>query len=212
MAVTSRPAAPDPGAQRPRHIPQSLDDVEVGVYSHVPPIIGARAPARASNRRALGLFALALAAPLWLEGARTTRDGAIIFVNWCLARLRIPLAVQPASAWAWYIALGLLIGLGLLYSRIELQAPIRPPRNLRRDFARWGLWHIERSWIVWLLWFVLVVSDVGTMYLGARAPEPGAAPIFLQIATTPLLAAIYAIIITFLPERIFVFGWRSVKG
>lgn len=171
-----------------------------------------RTSERASNRRALGLFALALAVPMWLEGARTTRDGWIIAVNWLLGRFGIPLRVPAATTWTWYIALGALIGLGLLYSRIELQAPVRPPRNLRRDFMRLEMWRIERSLLVWLSWIALVVSDVGTMYIGARTPEPSAALIFAQIAAAPLLSAIYAIIITFLPERLGVFGWRNVKG
>lgn len=172
----------------------------------------AQATPRQGNRRALGLFALALAVPLWLEGARTTRDGWVVAANWLLARFSIPLAVQPASMWAWYVALGALIGLGLLYSRIELQAPIRWPANIRRDFFVWSKWRIERTWQVWAVWLVLVVTDVGTMYLGARSPEPGAAPVFVQVAAATQLAAVYAIIVTFVPERLALFGWHNVKG
>jgi hypothetical protein len=189
---------PAPAAEQPRH--------------SSPVRSAALVPTTTKPSRALGLFALALAAPLWLEGARTTRDGWIVVINWLFARFHIPLIIQPATAWAWYVALGALIGLGLLYSRIELQAPVRWPRNLRRDFFTWSLWSVNRSWQMWAVWLVLVISDVGTMYLGARFPDAGAAPIFVQIAAVTQLAAAYAIIVTFAPERLAIFGWRNVKG
>lgn len=161
----------------------------------------------------VALFALALALPAWLEGARTTREGWIQAINWGLARLHIQASIPASEKWHWGVALGILIALGYGYSRVEINhAPIRPPRNWRKEFFRWSAWHVEPAWQLWLVWFVLIVSDVGTMYLGARQPQPGDAAIFHQIAASGQIAASYAILMTFIPDQLFRYGWRMLRG
>lgn len=161
----------------------------------------------------LALFAIALALPAWLEGARTTRDGWIIAINWVLARASVPLQIAPAALWHWGVALLALLALGYGYSRVEIvHAPIRPPKEWRKNFFAWHLWYFERSWQRWLVWFVLIVTDVGTMYLGARHPTPGDAAIFHQIAASSTIAASYAILITFIPDQLLRYGWRGLRS
>ena len=150
----------------------------------------------------LGLGALAIGIPLWLEGARTTRDGWVLFVNWILARLGAPYAVPASAVWPWWLGIGALVLLGFVYSHIEVkQVPMRL-------FP----WYLNHTWQVWVVWVLFIVSDVGTMYLGARSPHESDPALLHQIAGAFLSAAIYATIITFVPERLVLFGWRKLRG
>lgn len=199
---------------------QALQDQELLDRLHSRPPVHSRPiarPVESAPRRgksaAVALFALALALPAWMEGARTTREGWVLFINWVLARAHLPLAVPPSSAWHWGVALGALVLLGWGYSRVEINhAPIRPPRNWRKDFFNGSAWHIETAWQRWLVWLALIVSDVGTMYLGARQPQASDPAIFHQIAASWQVASAYAILITFVPDQLLRYGWRSLRG
>ena len=162
---------------------------------------------------AVALFALVLGAPAWLEGARTTRDGWVLFLNSILSRVGVPYLIPDATTWRWWLALGMMVALGFAYSRVEIfAAPVRPPRSWLRDFFKIDAWHIERRWQVWLVWIIIISTDVYTMYLGARAPRASDPAIFHQIAASLRSAAIYAILITFLPDRLILFGWRQLRS
>jgi hypothetical protein len=160
----------------------------------------------------VGIFALVFGGIPWLEGARTTRDGWVVLINWVLARLHLPFIVPLASAWPWWVAISVLIALGWGYSRVEIKhAPFRAPRD-RKDFFNRTKWHINPSWQVWLIWLLIIISDVGTMYLGARQASDSD-PVFLQqVAASARVAATYAIIITFVPDRLVRWGWRRLRG
>lgn len=164
------------------------------------------APAKASipsgGTSLLGIGALAIGIPLWLEGARTTRDGWVLFLNWVLARLGAPYVIPSSTLWPWWLAIGALALLGVAYSHIEVR---QTPLSI---FP----WRASRTWQVWVVWVVFILSDVGTMYLGARAPRASDPAILHQIATTALTAGAYAFIITFVPERLVIFGWRKLRG
>lgn len=164
------------------------------------------------DARLRGVFALAIAVPMWLEGARTTRDGWVLVINAILERFDVPVVIPPAANWAWWAALGVLVGMGYAYSRVEVALPFRPPRELRRDFFKVGLWRFDRTWEIWIVWLVLVVSDVATTYVGVRSPAPDAATIFQQLAQFGPIAALYALVLTFVPERLAIYGWRRLRG
>jgi len=183
-------------------------------YTTRPPVRSApMEPATRKRSPIVALFAIAIALPAWLEGARTTRDGWVVFVNWILTRAHVPFVIAPTTAWAWWAAMGVLIALGYGYSRVEIQhAPIRPPKNWRRNFFNWPLWRIEPAWQRWVVWFILIATDVGTMYLGARQPAESDAAFFQQIAASVQSAAVYAIILTFIPDQLLRYGWRSLRG
>lgn len=175
-----------------------------------------QAPAPAVSTRpalVIGLFAFLFGAPAWLEGARTTRDGWVFALNWVLDRVGLPFQIPLASSWHWAASIGVMVALGWAYSRVELRwGPVRPPRNLRRDFFRAGAWQINRSATVWLIWILVLFTDVVTMFLGARQAGAGD-PVFLQqIAASVTAAWIYAILITFVPDRLMRYGWRSLRG
>lgn len=172
-----------------------------------------KAKATASTPWLIGVFALIFGGIPWLEGARTTRDGWVIALNWVLDRLALPFALPAATAWTWWLSIGAMVALGLGYSLVELRAaPLRLPKDLREDFLNPSAWYISRSWQVWLTWIVIIFTDVVTMYLGARAAGPDDPVLLQQIAAARTTSWIYAIIITFIPDRLIRFGWRSMRG
>lgn len=158
----------------------------------------------------VALFALLIGIPFWLEGARFTRDGGITAINWICERFGTPWRVPELSWQASIIAMTLV---GLAYTYIELgRQPVRLPRNLRKDFLHFEKWRFERSWEVWAVWIILVVTDVGTTYIGARNPDPSGLSIIRDIAAASATLAAYAILITFIPDRMIRYGWRTLKG
>lgn len=176
---------------------------------------GKAAPQRKVDTRpsiVIGLFAFLFGAPAWLEGARTTRDGWVFGVNWLLDRVGIPLQIPSATTWHWGAALALMVVLGWAYSRVELRwVPIHPPADLRRDFFNGAAWYVNHSLIVWLIWVLVLFTDVVTMFLGARQVAPGDPAFLRQIAESMLATWIYAIMITFIPDRLVRYGWRSIR-
>ena len=190
--ILSRP--PD---ERPRHAP--------GV--RVEPLRSA-AP-RTTTSRLIGVFALLIGIPLWFEAARFTRDGWILGLNWFAARLSIPLRVPVLD---WRIALLLALLLGVAYSRIESQPPIRPPKDWRKNVFRLDLWTVNRTWQVWIVWLFLIVTDIATTYVGARARggDPNELQILRDLATAGAALATYAILLTFAPDGLIRYGWHTL--
>jgi len=165
---------------------------------------------RSGASRVVGVFALLIGIPFWLEAARFTRDGWITFIDWLCARFGIPWQV-PALRWEVMVALVVLFGLGYSYVEIVKQ-PVRLPRNWRLNFFNFTLWRIERRWEAWIVWTVLIVSDVATTYTGARNPDPSGLAIARDIAASSGTLALYAILLTFIPDRLARYGWRALLG
>jgi hypothetical protein len=165
---------------------------------------------RARSSRIVGLFALLFGVPLWLEAARFTRDGWILFIDWLCLRFNIPWQVPSLD---WRVALALIAILGFGYSYVEMvKQPIRLPRNWRKDMLDFSKWRFERRWEAWIVWIVLIASDVATTYAGAQRPDPSGLAILRDIAASGGALVLYAIILTFIPDRIARFGLRSIKG
>lgn len=170
-----------------------------------------KAKATASTPWLIGVFALIFGGIPWLEGARTTRDGWVIALNWVLDRLALPFALPAATAWTWWLSIGAMVALGLGYSIVELRfGPVRLPSNA--NLFKPAAWHINRSWQVWMVWLIIIITDVGTMYLGARQARLDDPAILQQIAASGRAAAIYAMIITFVPDRLVRWGWQRLRG
>jgi hypothetical protein len=167
-------------------------------------------PRVTSSSRIVGLFALLFGIPLWLEAARFTRDGWILFIDWLCARFSIPWQVPALS---WWVAILLIAILGFGYSYVEMvKQPVRMPKEWRRDFFKFKLWTFERRWEAWIVWAVLIASDVGTTYAGAKNPDPSGLSLMRDIISSSVALAGYAIILTFIPDRLVRFGWRAIKG
>ena len=147
-----------------------------GERRSAPPQQRAQAPARGQERAQegkqsqprllIGVFALIIGAPFWFEAARFTRDGWVLAVNWLCDRLNIPWQVPVMD---WRVALGVALILGIAYSRVESRPPMRLPKDWRKNGLGLARWHIERQWQVWAVWVFLIVTDVGSTYMGARA-------------------------------------------
>lgn len=171
------------------------------------------APTKASRAPIIGLFAFLFGVPAWLEGARTTRDGWVFGLNWVIARAGLPFQIPIASTWTWWAAISVMVALGWAYSRVELRwVPFRLPKNLRADFFKPSAWYINRSATVWLVWTLVLFTDVVTMFLGARQAGKNDPILLQQIAASVTIAWVYAIMVTFIPDRLIRFGWRSIRG
>lgn len=167
-------------------------------------------PRTTSSSRIVGLFALLFGIPLWLEAARFTRDGWILFLNWVCLRFSIPWQVPTPD---WRVAIALIVILGFGYSYVEMvKQPVRLPRNWRKDAFNFRSWRFERRWEAWVVWVVLIASDIGTTYAGAKNPDPSGLAIMRDIVASGGMLAAYAIILTFVPDRLIRFGWRAFKG
>lgn len=158
----------------------------------------------------VGIFALLIGIPFWLEAARFTRDGWIAFVDWLCARFGIPWQVPPLH---WGVMFALVLAVGFGYSYVEIgKQPVKLPKNWRANLLNFSSWRIERRWEAWIVWAVLIVSDVATTYVGARNPDPSGLAIARDIAASSGTLALYAILLTFIPDRLARFGWRSLFG
>jgi hypothetical protein len=165
---------------------------------------------RTNPSRLVGLFAMLFGIPLWLEAARFTRDGWILFINWLCQRFSIPWHI---GALDWRVAIGLIVLLGFAYSYVEMvKQPVRMPRNWRQDGLNFKAWKFERRWEAWVVWVVLIASDIGTTYAGAKNPDPSGLALMRDIIASGGLLAAYAIILTFIPDRLVRFGWRALTG
>ena len=155
----------------------------------------------------VGVFALLIGAPFWFEAARFTRDGWILAINWLCTRLAVPWQVPALD---WRVALGAALILGAAYSRIEARPPVLPPKNWRKDALNPRAWRIERTWQVWAVWLFLIVTDIGSTYVGARNRGQSADElrILRDIATSGAALVGYAILLTFAPDGLIRYGWR----
>jgi hypothetical protein len=160
-----------------------------------------------SGWRIVGFLALLFAIPAWLEGARFTRDGWIAFIDGLLGRLGIPYQIPSLP---WWVGLVLMVVLGKIYGHIEMDRwPIRRPQGWS-NFFNFALWHVER-WEVWVVFLIVILSDVGTTYIGARNNDPNDIQFLVQLAQNGTQLAIYAILVTFVPDRLARWGWRKLR-
>lgn len=150
---------------------------------------------------AIRVGAVALAVPLWIAGAKYTLDGAIRAVNMLLAWLAssigvAPVALPPITSLVQYVVMA--AALGALVSLIEL-----------------GQWHSvrQRRWrqiggAALVTWAVANGLDVGSTFVGVTAPGQAIFPLQTWLATNLIAAAIWSIVVTYLPETLFVFAFR----
>jgi hypothetical protein len=109
--------------------------------------------------------------------------------------------------------MALIAILGFGYSYVEMvKQPVRLPRQWRKDMFNFKAWKFERRWEAWIVWAVLIASDIGTTYAGAKNPDPSGLSLMRDIISNGVALAGYAIILTFIPDRLVRFGWRAIKG
>lgn len=197
-----------------KEVPQSKAQPAPATQPQAKP---AQAPKQAQPTSALrvmptgpvvGLAALLVGLPLWVEGARAIRDGMIVAANWIFDRAGVPFDVPNASAWVWWAGFGAMVALGVLFRVVEINyVPFRMPRWAQ--FFQFRHWTLSPIWEHWIVWLALIVIDVSMVYIGART-DPAPLTVTEQIAASGQAAAVYAIIITFLPDRVIQWGWRRI--
>jgi hypothetical protein len=159
-------------------------------------------PRETAQRAARGLLALLFGVPLWLAGARYTEDGWIIGINRFLGWLNGPPDVRLGTP-RWEIYLTVMIGLGLAYSIVERHWPVR----------RAGSRLVVVSFIVFVLWAIVSVTDAGSTYLGVTAPPaPGIWPITIWVAQTWPAALVWSLVLTYAPEFLILYGLKQLFG
>ncbi len=122
---------------------------------------------------------------LWLAGAKYTLLGWVTGLNWFLGWLDLPARI-PAPV-GYYMLI--MIPVGLLYSLVEVK---RPWKHRSKNS--------ERTALYWVVWALLVVSDIGTTFMGVSNPPSNAWAISHQLAEIWLLAGAWAAVLTFVPE------------
>lgn len=144
--------------------------------------------------RAGGAMLVLLGALLWLAGARYTLAGWHVGINWFLAWLGLPVRLPPI------VGYGVLLAapIGVIYSLIELRRP----------------WHVRApDWqaltLYAIIWLIVVISDGGSTFLGVK--QGGAWTVAKQVAASDFISAIWALILTFVPEWFMIGGIRLLR-
>lgn len=131
----------------------------------------------------LGTFFLGL---WWLVGGKYTIDGLPLLLNEIAAFFRVPVRLAPVTDWHWYLRLAWL---PVFISVAE------------RRFAPWRRLTFS-SIMIWVLLVWLVVSgvDAGSTWLAVTRPPEDAYTVSKQLAAIKVLAALWSVATTFLPE------------
>lgn len=172
----------------------------------VRPLTNGQPPSEPTRRRlamhlerpAGGLLALLFGLPLWALGGWYTLNGWAAALNLLSAKLAQP---RRLDAPAGEVALLVMVGLALAYSLVEVRLRPRAPRG---DYGFWAL--------ATLLWLVVILTDVGSTFLGVTTPGADAWAITRQVAASPYLAGAWALILTFVPEAFILLGIRLLFG
>jgi hypothetical protein len=132
--------------------------------------------------RVYGAALLLFGVPFWPVAAWFLASGWVVVVNAIMDLLRQSWAV-PAPAGVYGLVAAVIVG--GIYSRIELKPPIR-----ERDWRRAAL--------LWLVWALVMLSDVGATYRGLERQS--------------VIGALLAIVLTFGPDQAIMRGWRIING
>jgi hypothetical protein len=146
-----------------------------------------------------GIAALMFGIPLWFVSARYSLDGWVMAVNVAAHHVHLPLFIQPVMGW-WSL---LLIPIGLIYSLVEV---------LYHPFKRMARANRVAAAVFIIACLLLHATDVGSTALSVINPTADAWPISLWIAHTWYITAVWAIILTYLPERLIIAGSQWIAG
>jgi len=159
------------------------------------PLTQSRAPINPGVRVGgvlLALFGLLL----WVAGCRYTLLGWHAALNWFFAWLGLSDQLPPIIGRGVFLALPL----GLLYSLVELRRPWSYRVRERESLA-----------LYWIVWILIVVSDVGTTFLGVTTPGENASTLAQQIAASVGASALWALVLTFIPEWFMIGGTKLIR-
>lgn len=155
------------------------------------PLANGKPVARQSKPQA-SLYALAFVLFVfggigWIAGGKYTVEGWIVALNMFARWIGIDQQLTVPRGW-WLV--GAILVSGIIYSKVELLA-------LRST--------VQRMPAFWISWALIFLTDIGSTFFGVVNPAPDAAPIFHQLAGIPIIAVVWALVLTLLPEY-FILG------
>ena len=153
---------------------------------------------RPQSKPQASLYALAIVLLVfgllgWVAGGKYTVEGWVVALNMFAHWIGIEQQLSVPRGWWLVAAVGVS---GFIYSRVELLAW----RN-----------NVHRMPAFWIAWLLVVLTDVGSTLLGVLNPAPDAAPVFLQLAATPIAAIFWSVLLTAAPEYLILGGWRLFR-
>jgi hypothetical protein len=143
-----------------------------------------------------GIAALMFGIPLWFVSARYSLDGWVLGINVAAKHVGLPLAIPVVTGW-WSL---LLIPLGLIYSLVEVK--YNPFRYFTRSTAV--------GMVFLATWLFIHGTDLGSTFLSATTLQADAWEVSKWIAQNLVVAVLWAIFLTYLPERLIIAGIKWV--
>lgn len=142
------------------------------------------------------IFGFLVGCAVWIIGARYTIDGSIWIINWLMAFIGIPYAIE--LVWELYLV---LIWLPVLISIIEWRYSPIQMFNGRHYFASLPIISI------WLCAFLL---DLLTTFSGLQVVQEGAGQVEVWLATTAWAKTIATVFLTLWPEWVIRSSLQSI--
>jgi hypothetical protein len=152
----------------------------------------------ATSLKPLGLVLVVFGVLWWLPAARTTVDGWVVILNVIMDFFGIAATVPYATGW---LLLILAVVIGGIYSTVEARNLPIQRRNTVILFA---------PLMVWIGWLFLSTTDVASTFIGIMTPPIGAWAIHVQLASNPAAAAVLAVLSTFAPDWVIIFGVKML--
>lgn len=153
-------------------------------------------------RLAFGVAGIAISALTWYYGAQFTFDGWIVWLNQILARFRVPMTIASVPV-SWWFTMLLIIGVGLIYSKIEMTPPVYYT-------GRWSFAHMAdlhnyqwKSWQACVVWLAIVITDVASTFTGIVQPQTDGWVVSLGAHQGDWRSFVLATVLTFVPERVY---------
>lgn len=143
-----------------------------------------------------GIAALMFGIPLWFVSARYSLDGWVMAINVAAKHVGLPLVIPVITGW-WSL---LLVPLGLVYSLVEVK--YNPFRYLKKSPAI-GL-------VFLATWLFIHGTDLGTTFLSATMLHADAWEVSTWIAQHLVIAVLWSIFLTYLPERLIMAGSKWI--
>lgn len=150
-----------------------------------------------------GLLSLCIGWPAWLVGAWYSLKGWVLGMNLVYGVLGLPGGVALPVGW-WALS---CIVLGGAYSFVEIR--LRPGRALYKQMLAWLGWPLLV--VLFLLWVLVIATDVGSTFLSVLNPPANAWPMTKQLASNGWASFAWSLVLTFVPEGFIILGGILIR-
>lgn len=152
--------------------------------------------------RALGIAAIAASLLLWVPGSRYALDGWTLAINVVLEIAQSGVVLPLATG----LAALLLIPVGLVYSFAEKNV-VPYERQTLPDGQRKLIFY---GWAALFAWAIVHGTDLVATWKGFTTLGADAWPITRWAATTLWASIVWSVVLTYLPEMLFIAGWKWI--